>query len=857
MMAPIQSNIRWRGLITALTVFSLCHPLIAKDFYVAPGGNDQNPGTKEKPFASLPAARDAARAQGGTGHTIWLAPGRYFNAGAIAFDDRDSGLTVKGEQPGATAEIYGGLPVTGWQKWKGNIWRAPVPKDKRFYNLIVDGKPATMAQTPNAGSGFGGGAGPAGNGAVRVPQEWRGYDYSDAQVFTFIGANWFAEMRAVLKGTADAGGVLPVDEGSGQCGGMNGRLYMRGVLEFHDEPGEWCLKHKEGFVYYWPALPVRRSLGAGGSNVEWPGTGTPAGHVIVRPTGERLLDVTGRSPATPAKDISFENLSLIGSDFCERWYIFPAGKDGSTPEPLQQGMVFGENVERLAIRNCRLLASGHAAVWLNKHAQNCVVENSLITGAGFAGVYMNGWTIGDGPFKSAAESYVNKGHRIESNFIYDCSKYVGGGGGIQFYQSGDNLIARNEIGQMPRYGISCKGLRWGCLPKSQYGQTLTFDNHWDFLHSRNNRIVGNDIYSVCRNSCDYGGIESWGPGRDNLWENNAVHDLDQALEWDAWAHIIFADDASHYLTIRNNILYHCHGGAATGAFMMKNIGEEIANNLVADCTLGRLVTLAPFIEPGWGFTVRRNVFALDGSAVRYDTSPQTFTGMAGTIGSLPADVKKGVREVDYNVIAVKDPAKCNPSPYPENGMDTHSYFGDPMLRRAKPAWDIQYADYCLAASSPAFKLGFKAIPTDSIGLRKDFPFDKAQATRRVVTDKIQAEDYQRMNGLRTRGGEGIYAMQKGSWAKYANLDFGAGKATQAVFKLDAPAAPNASNSAGIIELRLDAPDGKLIGRLLAGQATCPVTSVKGVHNVFLVYTGDNVKAVDWFKFESEGKVDDK
>ena len=88
-----------------------------------------------------------------------------------------------------------------------------------------------------------------------------------------------------------------------------------------------------------------------------------------------------------------------------------------------------------------------------------------------------------------------------------------------------------------------------------------------------------------------------------------------------------------------------NGGDATGAIMMKNIGEEIANNLVADCTLGRVITLAPFIEPGWDFTVRCNVFALDGNVMRYDTSPQTFSGMAGPLGNLPAEVKKGIREV--------------------------------------------------------------------------------------------------------------------------------------------------------------------------------------------------------------------
>lgn len=812
---------------TTLLAGLLSQSLLAATFYVAPEGKDSNSGTQRKPFATLVAARDAARAQGKTGHTILLAPGKYFHASTLTLDDRDNGLTVKGAKPGATAELVGGLPLTGWEKWKDNIWRAPVPKGKRFFNLIVDGKPATMAQTPNAGSGFGGGAGPRGSSAVGVPKEWLGYDFSDAQVFTFLGSDWFAEMRSVLKSSPEANGTLPVDEGSGSkdCA-MNGRLFLRGVLEFLDEPGEWCLKHKDGFVYYWPK------------------SGTPADLMIVRPTGERFIEIMGRAPATPATGITFENVSIIGSDFNERWHIFLPGKDNSTPDFLQQGMVFGENVERLTVRNCRLLAAGHAAVWLNKQAQHCVVENNLISGAGFCGIYLSGWTIGEGPFQSAAESYVNKGHRLESNFIYDCGKYVGGSGGIQIYQSGDNLVTRNEISQMPRYGISYKGLRYGCLPKTLYGQAVTFANHWDFLHARNNRTLGNDIYNVCRNSLDFGGIDSWGPGRDNVWENNAIHDLDQALDWNAWAHILFADDASHYLTIKNNILYNCHGGDATGAMMMKNIGEEIVNNLVADCTLGRVITLAPFIEPGWDFAVRRNVFALDGNVMRYDTSGQTFSGMAGTLGSLPAEVKKGIKEIDYNVIAAKDPAKPNPSPYPENGMDKNSFFGDPQLKRNKPAWDMQYADYSLAATSPAFKLGFKAIPTDSIGLRKDFPFDTARATRRLATEKIQAEDYQRMNGLRTVGGLGVNHISKGAWLKYANIDFGAGQATTAEFGLE----PSGRDKP-CAELRLDAPDGQRVGTLMTGQKSCPVEKVIGIHNLFLVFPEGTDRVLDWVRFQ--------
>jgi Right handed beta helix region len=715
----------------------------ATDFRVAPTGVDV-----------LHKAIETARKTPGS-NTILLAAGRYFNTGGIVLDARDSALTIRGE-PGA--EVYGGLPVTGWEKWKGDIWRAPVPKGFRFFNLVVDGRPATMAQTPNAGSGFGGGARTINNSAVEVPAAWRGYDYSDAQVFAFIGGNWFSEMRAVLAESPDAQGVLPVDSGSGQFGGMNDRIFLRGVLDFLDEPGEWCLKHQEGFLYYWPE------------------SGEPADHVIVRPTGQRLFEVNG------ASGVTIENLALIGSDFCERWYLFGPNQDGSTPTPLQQGLVFGENVERLTVRNCRILAAGHSGVWLNHRAQDCVVENCLIQGAGFAGIYANGFMPGEGPFTNAAESYVNKGHRIENNFIYDCGKNVGGGCGIQFYQSGDSLITRNEIGQMPRYGISYKGIRWGIIPKKLYGHDLTFDSHFDYLHTRNLKITGNEIYSVCRNSFDFGGIEAWSPGRDNLWANNALHDIDQTLDWNGWAHVLFADDATHWLTMSDNIIHHCHGGGATGAFMMKSLNQVIENNLVVDCTLGRVVSLNAYIEPGGNFTIRRNIFATDGSYTRYAEQPEVFTGYAGTAEILPPGVG-GIMAINHNVITPHDPA--NPNPLAGKGVDTDSFFGDAGILRAKPDWDITFRDYALAPDSPAFQVGFLPIDVSVIGLKADFPFDKLAATRRQATDKIQAEDYQRMRNLRTEAGRGLYSIEPGAWAKYANIEFPTGL-TRAVFALTTP-----------------------------------------------------------------------
>lgn len=52
-----------------------------------------------------------------------------------------------------------------------------------------------------------------------------------------------------------------------------------------------------------------------------------------------------------------------------------------------------------------------------------------------------------------------------------------------------------------------------------------------------------------------------------------------------------------------------------------------------------------------------------------------------------------------------------------------------------------------------------------------------------------------------------------------------------------------------VELRLDAPDGKLIGEVPYGRDSCPVEAVRGLHDLFLVFPNQNVQSVDWYRFE--------
>ncbi len=799
--------------------------LYAAEFYVAPDGSDNNAGTKAKPFATLERARDAVRASReaaaeGAAATVCLRGGNYFLSETFRLDDRDSGVTFRaaaGEEP----VVYGGARITGWKKWKENIYRAKVPAGKRFFQLVHGRRAAVMARHPNRGSGYGQNGLSGGyargwrtvnNTHVGVHGKDRESDFSDAQLFGFIGLDWFSEMREVLSFT---GTGLMIDGGSGNFKGLNGRVYVRGVLELLDEPGEWCLKHKEGYVYYWPR-DRRQEPGDRGQEKTKYAIGDE--DIIVAPCAERIVEVKGRSPETPAEDIRFEGITFVGSDFCARWWLFSfARKDhNSTPEPLQQGLLFGENVRRLTVRGCRILAAGHSGVWLNNWARECTVENCWIEGAGTAGVYMNSYIPGKAPYKTAAEAYINKKHRIVNNFIYDCGLSGCAGSGIQFYQSGENEILHNRIARMPRYGLSHPGIRYGELPATLYGVKKTFENHFEVLHSRNNRIAFNDISNVCRDSSDFGGIQAWGPGRDNVWENNAVHDIDQSVTWDAWSHGLFPDDGSHYHTIRNNIVYEIQGGRATAGVMCKSGGQVVENNIFADNILAWVFTDMPYLEPAFEQVIRRNI---------------VFGPVPKIYGSGKTGRPQIFKEVDRNIFW---PRPQQLDALQKGGWEKNAIVADPgFLRKNKP-WDTTYEDFRLPPDSPAVKAGFQPIDMDRIGLRDDFPFDRKDMFRKPAWEEIEAEDYDRMHDLKTAGGCGIYHMQPGAWAKYENVDFGDGTLTHIRASMTGKPA---------VELRLGSPDGRLIGTIAAGTYVAKVEPVKGRQTLFLVFQGSDLQHV--------------
>ena len=143
---------------------ALVQAALATDFHVAPNGNDANPGTQAKPFATLERARDAIRELKQAGPlkepvTVRLGGGTYPLAQEVRFGPEDSGTaacpityTAAGPEP---VVLDGGRRITGWKKHDDKLWVADVPDVAsgawRFRQLYVNGQQRVRARTPNAG----------------------------------------------------------------------------------------------------------------------------------------------------------------------------------------------------------------------------------------------------------------------------------------------------------------------------------------------------------------------------------------------------------------------------------------------------------------------------------------------------------------------------------------------------------------------------------------------------------------------------------------------------------------------------------------------------------------------------------
>ncbi len=515
-------------------------------FYVAPAGNDLNPGTFGLPFRTIERARQAVRGVNGSMTSdvkVVLRGGEYNLSSTLVFDQLDSGTNghdvIYTAYPGERPVLHGGQHVTGWTALGGGLYKASVGA-LRFRQLYVNGQRAIRARTPNLGEYY----------------QLRSWDTPERRLEIAEDeiADWqrLNQVEMVILGTGVNHSQLRISSVSGSGSRKWVRpqepertrlfqqvyppkepfrpYYFENALELLDTPGEWYLNTDAGEVYYMPR----------------PGENLATADVVV-PRLERLVSVAG-ALAAPVRHIQFRNLT-----FSYATWLLPSA-EGFVGD--QASVVFTQPLPDDEITSYP--GHRHPAAVHVEAADDIVFERNVFSHLGSSGLNLykgthanrvvgnvftdlsaSGISVGlDLEGNPADSRQVSRDTVIQNNYLSDT--------GVEFYQSvgimvayGDGIvIEHNELSKMPYSGIT---VGWGWAD---------VDNA-----ARNNLIRYNKIENVLRTMSDGGGIYTLSRQPGTFIAENHVHDiLRTPVQGGFNISGVYLDEGSNFITVRDNVL---------------------------------------------------------------------------------------------------------------------------------------------------------------------------------------------------------------------------------------------------------------------------------------------------------------
>ncbi|HOU95587.1 MAG TPA: right-handed parallel beta-helix repeat-containing protein [Bacteroidales bacterium] len=617
--------------------------------YLSPFGDDSNPGTAEKPLATLTAACNMARQIRKTGSTggpieIIALSGEYFMSQPLLLTADDSGtesspLIIKAEK-GTKAIFKGGAELTGFEKVNDKLWRCFVPQvgwyDSYFEQLYVNGRRAKRARTPDEGfftiknvTEFvlekGDGRYPL-LAVQKIDLDTSAYlcfsnfsddDYRDALIVFYH--NWDNTRKRILGYSRETSSIYIAGKGMKPWNPLNNksRYYIENYRSALDSPGEWYLD-RSGYLYY---IPLN------GETIE--------NTKFIAPVIKDLIVITGESVDKKVSNIRFENLSFQYSG-----YRTPA--DGNEPAqaaaPLSAAVTldFARNIDFV---ECEIAHTGTYAMWFRRAVGNCLVNQCYMHDLGGGGV-----KIGETIIRPSADEITNH-IVVDNNIITDAGHIFPCAVGIIIFNGSDNKLTHNEISNLRYSGISV-GWVWG----------------YSYSPSKRNLIAYNHIHHLGWGElCDMGGVYTLGASEGTVVSNNVIHHI-YSFDYGGWG--LYTDEGSYGITMENNLVYCCKNSGFHQHYGKENI---IRNNIFALNIRAQLQ--ATRIEEHRSFTFTNNIV--------YFNSGTLFSSNWHKINLL----------TDYNCYwdtRTKD-IKFGTSSFTEwqkSGKDIHSIIADPLFINA-------------------------------------------------------------------------------------------------------------------------------------------------------------------------------
>ena len=681
-----------RSLLSLQILVAVALPAFGQPYYVGPAGNDANPGTIEKPFASLQRAQAAVRQKPGA---VYLREGTYYLSETLIFTAQDSGAkdapVVFQPYQNEHAVLSGGVKLENliWEPWTNGIFQAKVPEDLRTEEIFVNGERQILARYPNfdpKAQYFDGFAADA----ISPERVARWADPAGGYFHAMHPALW-GDFTWRITGKDPQGGLTKEGGWQNNRGGaVHQKIrFVENILEELDAPGEWFLNTKTHRLFFYPP------------------PGLDLAKATVEATRLRSLIEFRGSQEKPVRFVIFRGLTFRQA----------ARTVMDTKEPLLRtdwaiyrgGAVFFEGAEDCALEDCFLDQVGGNAVFVNHYNRRVTIRGCHIAKAGASGICL----VGD---PQAARnplfnySQVNKLEDIDRTpgprtqnypadcLVEDCLVYLTGR--VEKQTAGVDIdLARNitvrhcSIYDMPRAGINIGDGCWG-------GHVIEFC----------------DVFDTVKETGDHGSFNSW--GRDRYWRPNVaevnawVKQVPELPRLDAVEPSILRnnrwrcdhgwdidlDDGSSFYIISNNLCLH--GGVKN----REGYGRMVENNITVGSGLHPHVWFAAS-----GDMFRRNIVWREYQPALMPAPPWG-------------------QELDYNLMH-REGATNAPATrlHGQSGRDEHSMAADAQFV------DPAQGDYRVKEGSPALSLGFVNFPMDRFGVQR--PALKALARTPALPDQ--------------------------------------------------------------------------------------------------------------------------
>jgi len=694
----------------------------AREFHVAPNGDDASAGTVDRPLATLAGAIAGARAAEDDGpSTITLHEGTYPIGETVKLAVGDSGTAeaplVIRAAPGEEVRLTGGTRIGEW----GPVSRAAVrerlaPESRphvlqadlnalgaldfgsvgpggRRAELFFDQQYMTLARYPNDGflriadvpeeakrkrpvsdpkrPDLNRHEGPFNYDGDR-PERWG--DAPDIWMHGFWFHDWRDEYHEVLRFDVDRKEAWPKPPYHSYGYREGQRYYFLNILEELDQPGEWYLDRGTGIVYLWPPSPVD------GSEVTFPELQQP------------MLALDGASHVS-IRGITFE-CSRAGA-------IAISGGRGVEVAGCVVRNVAGTGINIAggtghSVRSCDLYQVGGTAIYVNGGDRKTlspgghVVENCHIHD--FAQVQKT---------YQHAVTLQGVGNRISHCYIHD-SPHAGIG-----YAGNDHVIEYCDFTRVAQetgdVGCIYAAMDW------TYTGHIFRHNYFHHIHAPG-KLGCFTIYP----DLPCGGIHLYG---------NVFYDVDQ----------VFHTNSGRGMLIENNLFVQCSRGMRFNVWMdaqkflpggnwqmverVEQIGYDEPPYATRYAMLARLAEDFALGEDEWlqralpkDNVIRRNVSF--GDSYFLHVSPQA-----------------GLEHVRVEENLICDPIAFVGSPTGDGKSQTYRIDDEATGRLLSGAGNILAGDaeppsfspegLQLPENSPAWELGFEPIPFREIGLQLD------------------------------------------------------------------------------------------------------------------------------------------